>query len=78
MLLNRLKHKIVKRFMKYMVTLAQSEQYTRPLNLFDHFEVRSALEHEYREMGNYTLKNSFREFKQQNEQIRKIKIEEYA
>ena len=49
----KLKHKIVKKFIKYLLLLTEAESYKNPLNLFDHFEVVKAIDYEKKEMNNY-------------------------
>ncbi|CDW75336.1 UNKNOWN [Stylonychia lemnae] len=75
--LQKIKHRIVKKFFSFLLTLSESDN-TRPLNLFDHFEVFNTIEREKKDIGQYLQKSSFRDFKQPHEQLKKIKIEERA
>ena len=56
------KHSFVKKFFKFLLLLSESD-YTRPLNMFDHFEIAEAIDRERKETATAFLKNSFRDFK---------------
>eukprot|EP00347_Sterkiella_histriomuscorum_P007490 403348722 len=77
LLLQKIKHRVVRKFFGYLLILSESDN-TRPLNLFDHFELVKTLHTDKQDISQYLQKQSFRDFKQQHEQLRKIKIEEHT